>query len=239
MRRSRGRQDPSERERSPAATGRGRGLTPMSRRRGSTVILTGRNGFVSRDSRPSSGRGTGGASVWGRMSIRVAVLGTLSMGCVTQNIQFDLPEDFPPSVESSPRALHPIHEVVRVEDVEPTGDGGGSSQEIRLEVEVRDPNLDQRLQFKVFLDFNAADPLGARVIYEGSIPPSGALVRPVSVTLPRVVVASPGCHRLEMFVSGGFQPAPRNREPAFEGDLGSATWWVASGPSPVDMTRCP
>ena len=223
----------------PGLAPSGAGLTGMSQ-------AGGHPGRTSRELAMKKGKfglgvggGTAGASRAIRMGPAAALTALCLAGCVTQNIQFELPEDLPPAIASSPRARHPLHEILRVEEAVSDDDGGGVSREIRLDVDVRDPNLDQRLQLKIFLDFNAADPLGARVLYEASIPPSGALARPVSVSLPRAVVEAPGCHRLELFVSGAFLPAPRNREPAFEGDLATATWWVASGPAPVDMTRCP
>lgn len=168
--------------------------------------------------------------------------GSLGPGCVTQNVQFDIPRNFPPSIESAPTARYPINEIIDLRGETPGGDTGPGGNSVALDVVVRDPNLDQRLQYKVFLDYDPADPLGVRVIREGTIPPGSGetpISRPLTITLDRAIFGGTTCHRVELFVSTGFRPAPRNREPAEDGDLGTATWWVASGSGTVDIGSCP
>jgi len=69
--------------------------------------------------------------------------------------------------------------------------------------------------------------------------------RPLSFNVPTAVLREPGCHRVELLVSERFQsPGPSNtgREPVVAGDLGTATWWIATQATEgdaVDMTGCP
>ncbi|MDQ3033505.1 MAG: hypothetical protein M3Y87_13885 [Myxococcota bacterium] len=171
---------------------------------------------------------------------------------MTQNVQYEAPRNYPPSIESAPAAMHPLNSVIQLPiELGSSSDDGGTStaMSIPLSIDVRDPNLDQRLRYRVFIDFNPTDPRMPEL--EIDIPPTqptadDRLTRRVEITLPiSGRLSLPGCHRIEVFVAGlpeGFQNAPNGRLPRLEGDLATATWWVARQPDeggPVDMTGCP
>ncbi len=142
----------------------------------------------------------------------------LFAGClVTEDLDYVPEPNWPPSVESQPGAQHPIREVI-VLDLGAQLDGGSS--EIPLEVLVRDPNVEDELQGKLFVDEqqNAA----VRV----PIPPSGSAERLLTVAVPvQGPLLSVGCHRLELRVTRRFRFVPP-QEPEEPGDLGTAVWWV-------------
>jgi hypothetical protein len=182
--------------------------------------------------------------MWVRSAL-AALSGTLAPGCITQDVQFEVPRDYPPSIESSPTAEHPINEVIVVEPSTSSGDAGVGSSSIVLDVQVRDPNIQQRLRYRLFIDYMRGTP-SPTIVDEQPIPPSMELVRNVRIEVPiRPYLASPRCHRIELFVSSSFREAgPTARLPTNEGDLATATWWVATRDSdapmsPVDMTTCP
>ena len=179
-------------------------------------------------------------------SLLALVSGALLPSCLTQNVQFDVPRNFPPSLTTPETARHPLNSVIQLptELGAPSGDGG-SSNAIDLLIQVRDPNLEQRLQYRVFVDHNPALP--PTVVSEGPIPPalpsvSDRLVRDVFLDVPFNLVSAPGCHRIEVFVSTAFRNAFESRVPREEGDLATATWWVSTQQdvaSSVDMRGCP
>ena len=167
--------------------------------------------------------------------------GTLLSGCLTENVQFDLPRNYPPAIESPDTALFPLNSVIRnPNDLEIEGDGGTSTLTfIPLQVEVRDANLDDRLQYRIFVDY---DPLAPNISDLGDIPPASQMAedrlrRSVTVNLPVTLVATPGCHRVEMRVSRAFEG---QRSPAEPGDLATATWFVVTPtPPPADCMCAP
>ena len=189
------------------------------------------------------------------MIARCAVVlgsGTLLPACLTQNVQYDLPRNYPPAIESPDTALFPLDSVIRnPTDLEIEGDGGITTLTfIPLSVEVRDANLDDRLQYRIFVDY---DPLTRPTIADlGDIPPASQMAadrvrRSLTVNLPVALVSSPGCHRVEMRVSRGFEG---QRSPAEPGDLATATWFVVTPTPPppdcmcapasptIDLTEC-
>lgn len=178
--------------------------------------------------------------------------GALLPACLTQHVQYEPPRNYPPSIESAPAAIHPLNSVIQLptELGSATDDGGtASAMSIPLTIDVRDPNLDQRLSYRVFVDYNPADP--REPVLEVDIPPTqrtadDRLTRRVDITLPiSGRLSLPECHRVEVFVVGlpeGFQNFPNGRLPRVDGDLATATWWVARQPDeggPVDMRGCP
>jgi hypothetical protein len=168
-------------------------------------------------------------------------------GCLTQNVQYDVPHNFPSSIETPENGTfaYPLNSVIQLpRELPSSGGDGGTASSITLGFDVRDANVDQRLRYQVFVDYNPAGVPAVAVA--GVIPPtSGGSRERRRVELPPLPVSllsTPGCHRIEVLVSEQFLDAPSNREPALDGDLGAATWWVATEPSEgggVDMTRCP
>jgi hypothetical protein len=154
-------------------------------------------------------------------------------GCITQQVRYEPPADFPPSIESQPTAAHRLNEVVRYEDIVSEMDAGMVTA-LPLEIEIRDPNVDQELRRRLYVDFVPGD-----FFLESIVPPNGELARNVTVEVPLGQLQDPGCHRVEIFVSEQFAST---REPVEEGNLATATWWVATPAMPgstVDMLTCP
>lgn len=168
---------------------------------------------------------------------------TLPACLITQPVQFEPPSGSPPSIESPLTAAggHPLDEIVSLTTTDTALD--------EFVVEVRDPDVDEELEYRVFIDPRPDRTSDTR----GTIPviPRNAGVsrttrrlsfdlQPFLSRLQGATPATGSCHRIELRVSSRFQgdlPLPVS-----DGDLATATWWVATQPSPsgpVDMTACP
>lgn len=168
-------------------------------------------------------------------------------GClITQPVQFEPPSGSPPAITgATTHESHPLDEIILVQvDQLMAGDGGGSGL-TPIVVEVRDPDVDQELAYKVYVDYNPSDPRPANP--SGFIPTIGRIAG-VDRTRRRLEFAVPtgtglgtvGCHRIELRVSGGFRPD--TPDPVRDGDIATAVWWVATQPvggGTVDMGSCP
>lgn len=180
------------------------------------------------------------------------MLAVLSMvaplsGClVTQNTQFEGPPNSPPSIRSSASAIHPLNRIVPVllDGSSSSGDASGSGP-IRLSVDVYEPDIDQQLLYKVYVDYNPDAPIRVGAVSFGevdTVPASLGLdrtKRTLDITVNRSIFAR-GCHRIELFVTSEFQP--EGPDPVDPGDLAVATWWVAAqstSSDAIDMAGCP
>ena len=138
---------------------------------------------------------------------------------VTDKIEFELEMPFPPSVVSQPNADNPLNRIARVNLDDPLPPG---SDEFDMQVIVRDPNFDQTLQYRIFID--APPPPAPQPVFEqGEIEPSGFLERPRDFAVPYENLAPGACHKIELIVVGQFAGI---REPELPGDFDNATWWV-------------
>ena len=167
-------------------------------------------------------------------------------GClITQPVQFEAPSGSPPSITGgTTHESHPLDEIILLRVGDPVvGDAGAVSTATPIVVEVRDPDVDQELAYKVYVDYNASDP---RPPNRSDFLPALARSPGVDRTRRRLEFPLPtglttvGCHRIELVVSSGFRPD--TREPLREGDLATAVWWVATEPMGgglVDMVSCP
>gem|GEM_PF-2482071 len=203
-------------------------------------------------SRAASDRGTRVACSAGVL----VSLATLALaGCLTQELQYNAPANWPPAIETpdalgSGSSVRRLNQVVRIRADQLSGSGdAGPVTSLRFDVVVRDPDVAQQLAYKVYVDFQRTVNEGA-VIAEFLPPISRSLSnrgqRPLSFSVPTSFLREPGCHRVELLVSARFQspnpPLLTGREPLEAGDLGHATWWVATQRSEgeaVDMTGCP
>jgi hypothetical protein len=167
-------------------------------------------------------------------------------GCITQDLQFVAPPSWPPAVEVPSGGARPLDQVVRLRADQLSGGGdAGPLTSLRFDVEVRDPDLSQELAYKVYVDYQRGVNEGA--ILADFLPPVSTTSaqrgrRPLSFNVPTAALREPGCHRVELLVSERFQSGASGREPVVAGDLGTATWWVATQATegePVDMTGCP
>lgn len=156
-------------------------------------------------------------------------------GCVTTNpIEFSPDENFPPSVVSQATAEYPLREIgqLNLDDSLET--------EVPLDVVVRDPNVDQTLEYRIFL--NSSTPPGTEFpIDDGMIPPQGGVVdRFETFNIPHTLLTPGECNKIELIVVGNFLSFVEPRRPEEEGDVDSATWWieVTNTDNPVITVEC-
>ncbi|MBZ0116110.1 MAG: hypothetical protein IT378_05685 [Sandaracinaceae bacterium] len=164
---------------------------------------------------------------------------TIMTGCfVTRGLDCPIPANVPPSVESS-ATLTPLNQIVRI-DLDELGNPDGGMANVPFEAVLRDPDVADDLQVRVWVDYSDALPLIPVVDLldvdrNGDDPSRATLSFPISVSR-----LAAGCHRVELRVTRAFVGA--GREPVERGDLGTATWWVASSNDlapEVLMLDCP
>lgn len=158
-------------------------------------------------------------------------------GCIaTDTIQFDPVENFPPSVVSQPEAEYPLNEIGAINLDDPPPD---QEAEMRLQTIVRDPNVEQTLQYRIFLD-SEPPPAAEFFIQEGFIEPSGFVERDREFAIPYELLAPGECHKLELVVVGEFASRViEPRRPVQPGDIDQVTWWVEVTDDDNPMaTRC-
>lgn len=145
-------------------------------------------------------------------------------GCIaTSEIDFAPDENFPPSIVSQPLAEFPLNEIgqLNLDDPLPPGEPA----EMPLQVIVRDPNVDQTLEYRIFLDSSPPQP--EIPIVDGLVPPEGGAVeRPEAFAISYDSLAAGVCHKIELVVVGQFASFVEPRRPVEEGDFDEVTWWV-------------
>lgn len=184
-----------------------------------------RNARVASPARGVFARGSRVAPVTVAMAVLAFSVGS---GCIAPDTQFAVPKNYPPSIESSPTADHPLTSIIRL-DGPSEGDAGPTSTIVDLAVIVRDPNVND-----VVLGF----------LFVGEQPPTSSPEVPVSGEVARAPFTfsfdstnlPDGCHRIELWVSRALCTAPTR--PCTEGDLGTAVWWAFKGEN-VDISSCP
>jgi hypothetical protein len=147
----------------------------------------------------------------------------LSSGCIaTSTIEFEPVENFPPSIISQPLADFPLNEIgrIKLDELPPT-----EPAEMPLDVIIRDPNFDQTLQYRIFLD-SPEPPAAEFAIQQGDVEPTGFLERPRTFAISYDELAPGECHKIELVVVGEFASNVEQRRPAEPGDVDQATWWV-------------
>lgn len=138
-------------------------------------------------------------------------------GCIaTSTIEFNPDENFPPSIISQPTAEYPLNEIGELNLDDPV-----ETPEVPLEVIIRDPNFDQTLEYRIFLDA----PPDTEIDF-GTIGAIGALERPTTFEIPYDLLAPGICHKIELVVVGMFASFVEPRRPVQEGDVDQATWWI-------------
>ena len=159
----------------------------------------------------------------------------IASGCIaTDTIEFQPAENYPPSIVSEVNADFPLNEIgqINLDDaVEPP--------EMPLQVVVRDPNLDQSLQYRIFLDA-PEPPAVERPIQEGVIDPTGFVDRPTTFTISYNDLPAGQCHKIELVVVGMFASFVEQRRPVEPGDFDQVTWWVevVDADHPVIVQEC-
>lgn len=172
-----------------------------------------------------------------RRILAIAAATTLLMGCIIRDFDYEPPANSWPSVESTPSTgTTPLNRIHQIDLSAAIGGDGGVPNDERFEVIVRDDDISQPLQARIYLD-NV-------LIRERPIPAEPDSPDPrrrtFSFFLPRSAITE-GCHLVELLVSSqnGFELYP-SRNPIEPGDIASAQWWVAASlTEPIEMDRCP
>lgn len=154
-------------------------------------------------------------------------------GCVaTSTIEFDSAQNYPPSVVSEPNSEYPLNRIGQLNLDDPV-----ETPELPLEVIIRDPNVDQTLDYRMFLN---SPPAPDVPFNSGEVPPEGFVERPSVFFVPYDLLEAGRCHRIELVVVGEFDSFVEPRRPAEEGDFDDATWWVevTDAANPVIVEQC-
>ena len=173
-----------------------------------------------------------------------AALCSMTSCLVTDPVDFPQEENFPPSIVSAARAREmgvALDQIIRV--VVPPDRSG----ELVIPVEVRDPNVEQDLDYIWLLDFRAD--LSVNVLNDLEDDSTlfgienGPEVRDLELNVPLRELGSTGsCHKIELLVSSQFSSVVNPREPEQPGDIAQAVWWVHltdAENTEVDMGLCP
>lgn len=156
-------------------------------------------------------------------------------GCIATNpVEFTAEENFPPSAISQPTAQYPLRDIGQLNLDDPV-----ETPELPLEVIIRDPNIEQTLQYRIFLD--SPTPPGAEFpIDQGDIDPVGTVERPDTFNIPYDALAPGECHKIELLITGQFAGFVEPRRPVEEGDIDARTWWVEviDADNPVIELEC-
>ncbi len=169
-------------------------------------------------------------------------MGSWMTGClVTDEVSLPEERNFPPSVVSGAAEGEPTLDEIITFDV---ADG---EPELVIPVLVRDPNVDQPLEYQLWVDFEGnlsalvSDP-------DARIPPmNGALERSTSLRIPATrLTPAPSCHKVELRVTAEFDGGARFRQPVEPGDISQTVWWVRvidsvgnPGGNAIDLSTCP
>ncbi|MEM9730260.1 MAG: hypothetical protein AAF997_16895 [Myxococcota bacterium] len=144
-------------------------------------------------------------------------LGLAGSGCVaTDTIEFDPTENFPPSIISQPEALFPLDEIgaVNLDDPPPA-----QGAEVLLQTTIRDPNIEETLEFRLFVDDVA-------ILVGDDIEPSGFVERDRDFAVPFGSLTPGDCHKVDLVVTSEFESVIDLREPLIPGDFDQAVWWI-------------
>jgi len=150
--------------------------------------------------------------------------GALGGGCIaTDKIEFVPAENFPPSIISQPNADFPLNQIGHINLDDPLTPGAPAA--MPLQVIIRDPNFEQTLDYRIFLD--APPPPAAEFrLQEGEIDPTGFLERPRTFEISYNDLDPGFCHKIELVVAGKFASNVEQRRPEEPGDFDEVTWWV-------------
>jgi len=183
-----------------------------------------------------------------RLLLMLASLSCTSLlsGClITEPLDAPRERNLPPSIRSAASAATlPIptnlESIVSIDLERDTPEDGPA--ELLFPVEVRDPNLDQALFYRLFVDFDPE--IGRSSPIAGDrIDSTSSLVRELDLTVSfRDIGAAGVCHKLELRVSSAFVDALPQYDPVDPEDLAVAVWWIRVtdlvNPT-VDLSTCP
>lgn len=170
------------------------------------------------------------------LALLMSVLSPITHGClVTESIDFPEEENEPPIILPRPGSIAPPGAIIRAVP----GD------ELEFEVLVRDVNVSQTLEWSVLRNYDPALFPTVRSFGGSTLEPDGERERDLDFNVQSGGLGSPGtCVRLDLFVSGKFQPLSPPI-PEIDGDLSRARWWIElvddleNPSSPVPLGDCP
>lgn len=179
----------------------------------------------------------------------LALAAWTASGClVTSTKQFPAQADVPATLVAR-RSAFPVDEIIRPGEIAPEDDGGlGSPQELRLVVDVYDPDVRQELEYRFLITNGASRPrppecpiITPELRGCGPIPVTGAVDRTLEIPVPIADLGDPTimprCVRLELFVSDAFDglSVPPG---SVRSDI---VWWADVSPpgTPAALTNCP
>lgn len=168
-------------------------------------------------------RGTGIASSISSVRQLFWILASCMMGClVTDKIELPPETNFPPSIASPSDANElgvGLDQIIRVNIDDPE-----AGSELVIPVIIRDANIQDDLSFQFLLDERDIDASIPQTI-GSTITPSMEVERDLTLRVPidRFTI---GCHKLFFRVSTEFGRSTDALNPALEGDLAEAVWWV-------------
>lgn len=175
-----------------------------------------------------------------RVLSSLVALGLVSGCLIPQQVQIDPPGNTPPSIldlSARPAGYRPIGSHIDLGDLE--GPDGGLPTAITLEALVRDPDVDETLEYQVWVNYPAT-PLSVTRVQDfvDADADDDPTVRRFRYELPLTAVSATACSRVELFITGGFSARGDLRDPVLPGDLGTATWWVVADET-VPVSSCP
>ena len=177
-------------------------------------------------------------NIFGMLSFAscVALAAMSASGCIATNtIDFPEDENFPPSAISQETAAYPLREIGQLNLDDPV-----EEPELPLEVIVRDPNFDQTLEYRIFLDATNPPASAEIPIDQGTLPPTGEVERPRTFTVSYDLLSPGVCHKIELTIVGSFLGFVEPRRPTQEGDIDNRTWWieVTDADNPLIVEGC-
>ena len=182
----------------------------------------------------------------GALGTRLALLlmPLVLMSClVTDNAQIPEEGNLPPSIVTGETANTMgvgLGQIIQI-DLD-TFEGS----ELSIPVIVRDPNLDQTLEYNAYVDFEGSI---ASLVAGGTIQPSGeaceqdqCLERFFELQVPITELPAGECHKIELLVSSRFSREGAFRQSVDPTDNARAVWWVRAADSmttSVELGSCP
>lgn len=175
------------------------------------------------------------ASYLGKMLTLVCVAAVTPACLITESKNYQEAPSFPPSIVT-PRAgvFQSLNQII---ELIPAGGGeDGGVGELRFNVIVREPNVNQGLEVRVVVSRH--DRTLSNIARVARIPPNPSSTtpgeRPFEFDLPTGTLSETGCNRIELIVASEFIA---DATPADLAESARVVWWA--GPAGADMTECP
>jgi len=175
------------------------------------------------------------ASYLGKMLTLVCVAAVTPACLITESKNYQEAPSFPPSIVT-PRAgvFQPLNQIIKL--VPASGGEDGGVGELRFNVIVREPNVNQPIEAHVVLRrwdrTDTSIPINVRIQPNPTSTTPGE--RPFEFLLPTGALSETGCNRIELIVADEFSDSVT---PANLDESARVVWWAA--PDGADMGLCP